>query len=51
MLLSEPTFEAEGVPESEPVEVLKVAQAGLFVMVKLTDWPLGALTVGVNEYA
>jgi hypothetical protein len=50
MLLSAPTFEEDGVPESEPVELLKVAQAGLFVMLKVTDWPLGALTVGTNEY-
>jgi hypothetical protein len=50
ILLSEPTLEADGVPDSEPLELLKVAQAGLFAMLKLTDWPLGALTVGVNEY-
>jgi hypothetical protein len=36
MLLSAPTFEAAGVPESEPVLLLKAAQAGLFLMLKLT---------------
>jgi hypothetical protein len=51
ILSSAPTFDADGVPESEPVELLKAAQAGLFLMLKLTVWPLGALTVGVNEYA
>jgi hypothetical protein len=51
MLLSVPTLEADGVPESVPVVLAKVAQAGLSVMLKLTAWPLGLLTVGVNEYA
>ncbi|HEV7136830.1 MAG TPA: hypothetical protein VGN43_09370 [Steroidobacteraceae bacterium] len=49
ILLSVPTFEADGVPESEPVVVLKSAQAGLLLMRKLTAVPLGALTVGINE--
>jgi hypothetical protein len=51
MLLSVPTAEVDGVPESVPVVAAKVAQAGLSVMLKLTDSPLGLLTVGVKEYA
>ena len=51
MLLYIPTFAALGVPESLPFAMLKVAQVGLLVTAKLTVWPLGSLTVGVNEYA
>jgi hypothetical protein len=50
MFLSAPTSAATGVPESKPLLLLKVAQAGLFWMLKLTVWPLAALTVGTNEY-
>jgi hypothetical protein len=37
MLLSVPTSEAVGVPESVPFVLLKLAQAGLFWMLKLSD--------------
>ena len=36
MLLNVPTFEAEGVPESWPFAMLKLAQVGLLVTAKLT---------------
>lgn len=36
MFLSVPTSAATGVPESKPFALLKVAQAGLFAMLKLT---------------
>ena len=50
MLLSVPTSEAEGVPESEPLAMLKLAQAGLFWMLKPSA-PLEFCTAGVNEYS
>ena len=41
---------AVGVPDSCPVLVLKVAQAGLPVIVKAGVLPSESLAVGVNEY-
>src|SRR5436190_23985110 len=42
---------AVGVPCSWPVAALNVAQAGRFVMLKVSVSPSGSLAVGVNEYA
>jgi hypothetical protein len=39
------------VPESRPVDVLKLAHAGRFVMLKVRESPFASLAVGVNEYA
>ena len=41
-----PTWLALGVPESAPVEELKLAQAGWFCTEKVNAVPLGALVVG-----
>ena len=46
-----PTSLADGVPLSCPVAILKVAQAGLFVIENERRLPEGSLAVGVNEYA
>ncbi|HEV2443505.1 MAG TPA: hypothetical protein VGT07_13355 [Steroidobacteraceae bacterium] len=46
----EPTFEALGVPVSVPVELLKVAQLGVFVIENVSVLPLGSVVVGVNVY-
>jgi hypothetical protein len=51
MLPNVPTLEVDGVPESRPFAMLKAAQEGLLLTAKLIAWPLGSLTVGVNEYA
>ena len=40
-----------GVPDSLPVVVLNVAQAGLFVMLNASVLPSGSFAVGVNAYA
>ena len=40
-----------GVPESLPVEVLKVAQDGLFWMLKVSVSPSASLPVGWKLYA
>jgi hypothetical protein len=40
-----------GVPDNRPVVVLKAAQAGLFVMLKVSVLPSGSRAVGVNAYA
>jgi hypothetical protein len=48
MLPQSPT--AEGVPESRPLDVLKVAHQGLFVMLKVSLARSGSEAVGVNEY-
>ena len=40
---------AVGVPDSCPVVVLKLAQAGLFLIEKVSGLPSGSLAVGVNE--
>ena len=40
-----------GVPDSLPVVVLNVAQAGLFVMLNVSVLPSGSFAVGVNAYA
>ena len=44
------TFEKDpveaGVPESLPVEALKLAQAGLFWTLKLSAFPSGSVAVG-----
>ena len=37
-----------GVPDSLPVVVLNVAQAGLLVMLNVSGLPSGSLAVGVN---
>jgi hypothetical protein len=46
MLLYWPASEAAGVPEISPVDSPKVAQTGLFWMLKLRGVPLGLATVG-----
>jgi len=46
MLLFVPV--ALGVPESLPVDVLKVAHDGLFAMLKVSVSPFASLAVGVN---
>jgi hypothetical protein len=43
-----PAFAAVGLPESSPVLKLKLAQTGLFSMLKLTESPAGVATVGVK---
>jgi hypothetical protein len=50
MLVSVPTFPDAGLPVSEPVVVLKVAQAGLWAILKVTRRLL-VVTAGVNEYS
>jgi hypothetical protein len=45
-----PTFALLGVPLSWPVEVLKVAQLGMLVIVKVSVPPLGSVVLGVNVY-
>jgi hypothetical protein len=44
-----PTCESPGVPDSRPVEVLKLAQAGRFAMLYVSVCPSGSDPVGVNE--
>lgn len=39
-----------GVPESLPVEVLKLAQEGLFLIEKVMPWPSGSEATGWNTY-
>jgi hypothetical protein len=51
MLAYEPTLLLVGVPDSRPVEVLKVAQEGLFTMANASAWPSGSLADGVKLYA
>src|SRR5262245_27627561 len=51
MLENVPTFAAVGAPANRPVAVLNVAQAGRFVMLKVSVPPSGSLAVGVNAYA
>ncbi len=48
MFVQRPT--AEGVPYRRPVDVLKLAQLGLFTMLKLSVAPSGSEAVGRNEY-
>jgi hypothetical protein len=48
ILGSVPTSVAVGVPVSAPVVVLKLAQEGLFWMLKVRVDPLGPLAVGVK---
>jgi hypothetical protein len=50
MFAYEPTFAAVGVPDNWPVLVLKVAQAGLFVMLKLSASPSSSLAEGMKVY-
>ena len=47
----EPTLAAPGVPLNCPVDSLKLAQAGLLLIVKLSACPSGSDAVGRNEYA
>jgi len=44
-----PTSELAGVPVRAPVELLNLAQEGMFWMLKLSVIPLGPLAVGVKE--
>jgi hypothetical protein len=45
-----PTCVLEGVPDSLPVEVLKVAQLGLLVIEKVSTCPSGSAAAGWNTY-
>ncbi len=45
-----PTSPAAGVPDSLPVDVLKVAHAGLFAMVKVKASPSASVVTGENAY-
>jgi len=51
MMMLENTPEAVGVPESLPVDVLKLAHEGLFRMESVTVLPSGSFTLGWKEYA
>ena len=44
-----PTLASVGVPVSAPVDLLKVAQAGTLVALKVSASPSGSPAVGVNE--
>src|SRR5580658_10435512 len=44
-----PEVDAEGVPVSAPVAMLKVAHEGMFSMLKVSVEPDGPLAVGVKE--
>jgi hypothetical protein len=46
-----PTLLEPGVPARLPVELLKVAQLGLFEMENVSAAPFASEAVGVNEYA
>ena len=46
-----PTSAAAGVPDSRPVEVLKVAQSGLLLMLKASVSPSASDAVGTKLYA
>ncbi len=48
MLAYVPAVPAPGVPESVPVAVLKLAHAGLLLMLKVNGSPFGSLAVGVK---
>ena len=41
----------DGVPDSEPVEVLKLAHAGMLAIENVSVAPVGPVAVGVNPYA
>ena len=49
MLANVPTLELAGVPLSVPLAMLKVAQDGMFWMLKLSVPPDGSLALGVKE--
>src|SRR6185437_3711855 len=51
MPASVPTSPLAGVPLSCPLAMLKLAQLGLFWILKLSVLPLESLALGVNEYA
>ena len=51
MMMLEKTPAAVGVPESLPVDVLKIAHAGLFRTLKVSALPSGSRAVGWKEYA
>jgi hypothetical protein len=51
MFANVPTLADVGVPCNRPVELLNVAHAGRFVMLKVSVPPSGSLAVGWNEYA
>jgi hypothetical protein len=44
------TLEGVGLPLSAPVELLKVAQEGLFLIANRSVRPFGSDAVGVKEY-
>ena len=46
-----PAWALLGVPERRPVAALKLAQAGLLAIEKVSVWPSGSVAVGVKEYA
>jgi len=46
-----PACVAAGVPVSEPVAVLKIAQDGLFATLNASALPSASLALGVNAYA
>src|ERR1700728_2040356 len=50
MLAYVPTVLAFGNPSSEPVDLLKKAQPGWCVILKVTLLPAGAVTRGANQY-
>jgi hypothetical protein len=43
-----PTWAEVGAPVNEPVEVLKLAQAGWFWILNVSVLPLGSVVVGVK---
>jgi hypothetical protein len=47
----DPTSLLLGIPVSPPVEILKLAQEGLFSILKVRLSFSASLTVGVNEYS
>jgi hypothetical protein len=51
MLLNEPTSATAGVPVRRPVEVLNVAQLGLFEMLNVSVSPSASVALGWKLYA
>jgi len=49
MFASVPAFPLAGVPESVPVDVLKLAQEGMFAIEKTSVLPVLLVAVGVKE--
>ena len=48
MLSYIPACAIDGVPESRPVVTLRLAQGGLLLMLKLSEFPSGSEAVGVK---